>query len=62
MPGNTVARNFDFSDVKSIASVDTEQTLCTNYSSNKRKFIQNGCDDSNNRLWKYTRKRQIRWK
>jgi hypothetical protein len=50
MPGNREVRNFNFSDVESIASVDREQNLYTNYSSNERKFIQNGCDDSNNKL------------
>jgi hypothetical protein len=50
MSGNKEARNFNFSDVKSIASVDTEQTLYTNYSSNKGKFIKNGCNDSSNKL------------
>jgi len=58
MPGNSEARSFNFSDVESIAHVDTEQTTYTNYSL-KKKFIQNGCDDSNNKLWKYTRKEQI---
>jgi len=47
MPGNAEARNFNYSDVESIVSVDT---LYTNYGSNKGKFIQNGCDDSNNKL------------
>jgi hypothetical protein len=37
MPGNIEARNFDFSDVEYISSVDTEQTLSTIYSSNKIK-------------------------